>query len=172
MFGCTNIVDLGAGADLLRRRRYGCIEVVDGRLAAISLRPWPKRSWLLASRWLGERFHRRPGNRCLLYYNQPWGFEGYLALPLALSHRDTTLGTIRLALTALEQIAELKGVEALLCDVVNPRISERLLARWGWQAHAPMRWHRNYVKRLYCQPADQGGAVVGEVAHVQAASRL
>ena len=28
-------------------------------------------------------------------------------------------------------------------------ISDRLLARLGWEAHKPQRWHRNYIRRYY-----------------------
>ena len=33
-------------------------------------------------------------------------------------------------------IARLKGSDAILCDASNLRISDRLLARWGWTPHA------------------------------------
>jgi hypothetical protein len=36
-----------------------------------------------------------------------------------------------------------------LTDVSNLRISDRLLRRWGWEAHCPSRWHRHFIKRYY-----------------------
>ena len=42
-----------------------------------------------------------------------------------------------------------KRSDAIVCDVWNWRISERLLARWGWEPHKPQAWHRNYIKRFY-----------------------
>ena len=41
-----------------------------------------------------------------------------------------------------------KNADALLCDAANLKISDRLLARFGWEAHAPMLGHRNFIKRL------------------------
>jgi hypothetical protein len=52
-------------------------------------------------------------------------------------------------LTALDDVAELKKSDALLCDAANTRISDRLIRRFGWQPHKPQRWHRNYIKRFY-----------------------
>jgi len=144
-----HVTDLAAAAKTLRRRRYGVIEVVGGRLQAIRLRPFAKRvSWCHAQ-WIGHWMHaRRCGDRCLLFYNQPWRQPVFLALPYAISGRDTTLATIRRALEVLEEIARLKGTLSIVGDVSNPRISDRLLKRWGWEPHAPMRWHRNFIKRL------------------------
>jgi hypothetical protein len=141
--------DLSAASQTLRRRRYGVIEVVGGRLQAIHLRPLAKRvSWWQA-KLLGPWLHARSaGDRCLLFYNQPWRQGVFLALPYAISGRETTLATIRRALAVLEDVARLKGTLAIVCDVTNARISDRLLRRWGWEPHAPMRWHRNFIKRL------------------------
>lgn len=145
----NSVHDLAASADILRRRRYGVIEMADGQLQAIHFRPFAKRVSRLQSRLWGRWVHaRRPGDRCWLYYNQPWRQPVFLALAYVVSSRDTTLASFRGALAVLDKIARLKGSLAIVCDVTNTRISARLLARWGWEAHAPMRWHRNYVKRF------------------------
>jgi hypothetical protein len=134
----------------IRQRRYGVIEMIDGRLHSIRFRRWPKWVTLVDVQWLGPRYHRRvPGDRCLIYYNQPLRFPDFLALTYVLSTRQGTLSTFRGGLTVLDEIARIKGSDALLCDAWNARISDRLLARWGWQPHAPSRWHRNYIKRFY-----------------------
>ena len=62
--------------------------------------------------------------------------------------RDADYATFRAALTALDEIARLKGIDALLCDAANLRLSDRFLARLGWVPHAPMPGHRNFIKRL------------------------
>ena len=137
-------------ADALRRARYGVIEVRDGRLAAIHLRPWPKVISALEIAWLGRRFHsQRKRDRLLVYYNQPRRFPNYLALNYVLSERRCTLATLRVARAALDEIARIKSSDAILCDAWNARISARLLARWGWEPHRPARWHRHYIKRFY-----------------------
>jgi hypothetical protein len=137
-------------ADLIRRRRYGVIEIVDGQLHAIRFRRWPKFTSLVDVLWLGPRFHHRtPGDRCLLFYHQPWRHPNFLALGYVLSARDCTLASCLCGLRLLDEIARIKRSDAILCDAWNPRISERSLARWGWEPHAPSRWHRNYIKRFY-----------------------
>jgi hypothetical protein len=146
----STVADWEAGRDELLRRRYGVIEATAGGAIAVHLRPWPKLvSW--REIWpVGPSYHARgQANCCLLYYNQPRRFPNYLALKYVVSTRGTTYATIRAALVALDRLAELKGADALLCDAANTRISDRLLARLGWEAHAPARWRRNFIKRFY-----------------------
>jgi hypothetical protein len=146
----TTIRDWDAGRDALRRRRYGVIDAAAGRLAAVHLRPWPKLvSW--PEIWLtAPAYHARgQPDHCLLYYNQPRRFENFLALKYVVSTAGTSYATVRAALAALDALAELKGIDALLCDAANTRISDRLLARFGWAAHKPQRWRRNFIKRFY-----------------------
>ncbi len=160
-FARTLFDPFGTQRERLRRARYGVIETREGRLWAIHLRAWPKVISALEADWLGRRYHdRRPGDRCLLYYNQPLGHSNYLALTFVLSHRDCTLATFRRSLAVLDEVARVKRSDAILCDAWNLRISDRLFARWGWQAHKPQRWHRNFIKRFYgAYPAD--GATMG-----------
>lgn len=144
------VTDLTEGADVLRRRRYGMIEVVDGRLRRILLQPLPKIVSGPGILLLGQFYHRyRRGDRMLVYYNQPWRFPNYLAVKYAVSSRQTTMGSLCRALSVLDEIARLKQCDALLCDVGNWRISQAQLARWGWEPHCPSRWHRHYIKRFY-----------------------
>ena len=139
-----------AESEALRRGRYGVIEVANGRLVAIHLRPWPKIVSALEAEWRGRRWHaRKPGDRCLVYYNQPRRFSNFLALQYVVSQRDCTLATLRCALQVLDEVACVKRTDAILCDARNPRISGRLLARCGWEPHHPQRWHRHYIKRFY-----------------------
>jgi hypothetical protein len=140
----------GSDREALRGGRYGVIDVREGRLAAIRVRPWPKIISALEVEWFGHRRHEQsPGNRCLLYYNQPRRHANYLALKYIVSHRDCTLATFHRALEVLDEVARVKRSDALLCDVWNLRISDRLLARWGWEPHKPQRWHRHFIKRFY-----------------------
>jgi len=152
------VTDLQCGADILRARHFGIIEVAAERLQQIRLRPWPKVSSLLDVVWLGRRRHEsRPGNCCWLYYNQPLLHPRYLALRYVVSNRDTTLRTFRGALLILDEIARLKGSDAIVCEASNSRISDRLLSRWGWERHLEDRPRRHWIKRFYGQypPPDE-----------------
>ena len=144
------ITSLEEGLDSLRHRRYGVIEARDGQFHRVVFRPLPKVASLLELVLLGRPWHRRHlGDRCLLYYNQPWRFPNFLSVTYLLSGRGTTLATVRRALETLEKIARLKRTDALLCDVASTRISHRLLARCGYEPHCPSVWHRHYIKRFY-----------------------
>ena len=126
------------------------IETAGGELQAVHLRPWPK---LLAAPELlplGPRYHQRgEADRCLLYYNQPRRMPNFLALKYIVSTLGTSYRTFRAALTALDAIAELKHIDAIVCDAANMRLSDRLMARLGWEPHKPQRWHRNFIRRFY-----------------------
>jgi hypothetical protein len=146
-----NVTDLNAGEETLLRRRHGVIDVQNGRLCGVHLRPWPKLVSLVGVVW-GNCSHRYlPGDRMRLYYDQPRSCPNFLALKFAISSCDTTLKTALLSLQILDEIARIKRSDAILLDATNFRLSSRMLARFGWEAHAPSRWHRNYIKRLYAQ---------------------
>jgi hypothetical protein len=144
------VADLTQGAETLRRRPYGVIEVVGGRFQRVLLRSLPKIVSMPDIRLIGGwRHRRRSGDRIRLYYNQPRRFGNFLVLKYAESARNTSLGTLTRALAVLDEIARLKGSDALLCDVANRRITAELLGRWGWEPHYPSRWHRHFIKRFY-----------------------
>jgi hypothetical protein len=134
----------------IRARRYGVIETIAGELVAIHLRPWPKLVSLPELLPLGPRYHRRgAADRCLLYYNQPLRMRNFLALKYIVSTAGTSYRTFRASLAALDAVAELKRVDAIVCDAANARLSDRLMARFGWEPHKPQRMHRNYIRRFY-----------------------
>jgi len=144
------VTDLRLGADVLRRRRHGVIEVVDGRFRRVLLRPYPAVVSLPYVVLVGRWSHRHTsGDRCLLYYSQPRRFPNFLALRYVASSRGSSLAGFFRVLEVLDEIARVKQSDALLTDVADWRISARLLARLGWAPHCPSRWHRHYIKRFY-----------------------
>ncbi len=155
---CETVCDLEIGCDRIRARRYGVIETSAGTLKAIHLRPFPKLLAALEILPLGPKYHQRgTADRCLLYYNQPRRTPNYLALKYVVSTLGTSYQTFRAALTALDAVAELKHIDAIVCDAANMRLSDRLLARLGWAPHKPQRWHRNFIRRFYgVYPTYQG----------------
>jgi hypothetical protein len=146
----VTVTDWLRQAEALREGACGLIDVAYERLVGVSIRPFARRPSRIEALLWGRFAHRwRQGNRCWLYYRQPRRFPRYLVLDYLISTRGTKLATVRGSLVLLEEIARLKGTDALLCDVATARISHRLLAREGWAPHAPSRWHRNYIKRFY-----------------------
>lgn len=144
--------------ELLRRRRFGVVELAEGHLLRIRLRPWPKVVTAPGVLLLGRLAHRLlSGDRIWLYYNQPWGFSNFLVLRYVLSARDTSMKSLTQGLAVVDEIARLKRSDAILCDVGNWRITTKLLARWGWEPHCPSRRHRHYIKRFYGQYPEPPG---------------
>jgi hypothetical protein len=144
------ITDLADGADILRERRYGIIEMKGGVFRRIRLRPFPKIVTAPGILLFGNTFHRHfPGDRLWLYYNQPVRFSNFLVLKYVVSQRNTGFGSLARALDVLDEIARLKRSDALLCDVGNWRIATEMIGRWGWVPHTPRRWHRHFIKRFY-----------------------
>lgn len=135
---------------LIRQRRYGMIETIDGKLARIQFRPWPKIISSTEVEFFGGWKHRhRFRDRCQLFYNQPVGHSNFLALKYIVSSYGTRFRTAYRAVVVLDQIAWIKGIDAIVAEVTNPRISDRLLQRWGWQRHLEHRRGRHYIKRFY-----------------------
>jgi hypothetical protein len=148
MFFCCQITDLDRQRAELIAGRYGVIDVVNGKLAKITLRPWPKIVSLWESLGWGEYLHRqRPGDRCRLFYNQPRGSERFLALKYFISTRGTSLRSFQTALNILDEVARIKRSDAIVCEAANLRLNERIMRRYGWEQHTSM--PRNYIKRFY-----------------------
>jgi hypothetical protein len=141
--------DLEHDADLLRSRHYGVIEIRNGELERIVLRPWPKLVVMPEVWWLGGQYDAPDaGDRCRLYYNQPRHLPQFLALKYVLSSPHATFATVRRAAQTLDAIAAIKRSDAIVCEAMNLRISERLLHRWGWVRHCMHSRRRHYIKRF------------------------
>jgi hypothetical protein len=144
------IDDLNESAPSLRPRCHGVIEAAEGEFRRVTLRSWPKLVWVPEVVFVGRLFHGyREGDRCLLYYNQPRRFPNFLVAKYIVSARGTSYRTFRRVLEALEEIARIKGSDALLCELATWRISREMMLRWGWAPHCNSRWRRHYIKRFY-----------------------
>jgi hypothetical protein len=144
-----DITDLAKNAARICARRHGMIEVSAGRLVRVRLRPWIRRASLVEIMLLGRAQHRwQAADRCRLYYTQPRAMPKYLAVTYVVSGRGTSLATFRGALVVLDEIARLRDADALVCDLGNARISDRLLVRWGWTPLGRGR-RRQFIKRFY-----------------------
>lgn len=145
-----SISDLQTGAEQIRQQRFGVIVVREGRLREIRFRPWPKVISIPEIGWLGSWRHKHiRKDECRAFYNQPWGHSSFLALRYLESGVGTSLRSVNVALAVLDEVARIKGTDALLCDAASFRLSPRVMKRYGWEAHKQQRWHRNYIKRFY-----------------------
>ena len=136
-------------AHVLRRRRWGCIVTSGGALEAVHGRWWPHLGSLAQVLW---DVHFRRGiasDRCELYYHQSISAPGFLTLSYIRSGARTTLSSLYAATLALDEVARLRKAHAIVCHVTNDRISDRLLLRWGWEAHCPNLAGRHFIKRFY-----------------------
>jgi hypothetical protein len=148
----VTVNDLQEGAAVLRRRRYGVIETTAGRLHAVRLRPWPKLISVGEVWWQEAFFHRgAAGDRCRLYYDQPRRMPSFLALKYVVTSHGASFATLLAALDVLDEIARLKDADAIVCEAWNRRISDRALARAGWERHVLHSRRRHYIKRFYGQ---------------------
>lgn len=148
------ITDLDADREAVRRARYGMIETAGGRFVRLALlRSPPQASWFGVQLAKGLRRWRRRVDRCRLFYKQPRGHDAYLSLVYIESNRGASFATGRRAMTVLDEVAEIKGSDAILCHVGNDAISDRLLLRWGWTVHKLPSLGRHFIKRRYAAPA-------------------
>jgi len=144
------ITQLDANATLIRRARYGVIESTAGGFRRLRLRVTPTIVTIDSARLWGPLIHRLdPRDRCRLYYNQPLGHDRFLALKYGVSGRGCALETIQSALEALEAIAAIKQIDAIVCQVWNARLTERVMNRFGWERHTADQRGRHYIKRFY-----------------------
>ena len=149
------VTNLDQGKEKIRSRRFGVIEVVDETFRRIRFRPWPKMISSVEANWLGGwRHQNRKLNRCLLYYNQPLGSAGSLALKYVQSSLGTSYATFRGALVLLDEVAKIKNSCAIVAEVTNSKISERFILRQGWEPHLEHSRYRHIIRRFYGEYPD------------------
>ena len=126
------------------------IVVEEGYLRAIHLRPWPK-IFSASDLWgsAADSTGGRPAIAVGCTTISRAGTGDFLALKFVVSSREATFGTFRSTLIVLDEIARIKGTDAIVAEVRNPRISDRLLRRWGWESHLPTSRRRHFIKRFY-----------------------
>jgi hypothetical protein len=144
--------DIHRDSQTIARRAYGVVEIIDGKFEAVRLRPFPTMISSVEAAWFG-RYQQRCGlsNGCRLYYNQPAGHRSYLALVYVVTTLNATLTTLRLGLKLIDEIARIKRCDAILCQVTNRRLTDRILGRAGWERHLLHRRGRHFIRRFYGQ---------------------
>ena len=132
------------------RNRYGFIETADDRMVKVQFRPWPKLISGTEVSWIGSWKHERAlSKRCRLFFNQPLGHRNFLTISYIESTFGSSFKNFHLALMVLDLLAMRKRCDAVLCELSNDRISDRLMIRWGWERHLPGSTKRHWIKRFY-----------------------
>ena len=142
-----NVVTVEGNVDRVRGWSYGELELSNGELLGIYPRWWPK----LASQW--ESFHDNylrnlPADFCRVYYAFPRRTPGFMSVLYARSGPNTQYKTLYKAVVVTDEIAKLRNSDAIVCQTISPRASERLMNRWGYVRHAFDLGDNHYIKRL------------------------
>jgi hypothetical protein len=144
------IRDFDASKAILRARPYGMIEFSQGMLVRIQLKPWPKFASIVEARWLSSwKNVGRESDVCRLYYNQPLLHRNFLTLSYIESTAGTKWQTVVGAMNLLDRIAYLKRSDAIVAELTNSKVSDRLPPRLGWERHMEHKPHRHWIKRFY-----------------------
>jgi hypothetical protein len=146
--GLLPVTHIAQQAELLRRRRYGRIVTQQGRLRAIYGRWWPHLGNLMQVCW-DMNFRNVAPDRCELFYHQPLASPGFLTLSYVHSGYATSMATLYAAGLVLDEVARLRGADAIVSQITNARISDRVLQRWGWEKHCHDWPGRHFIKRFY-----------------------
>ncbi|MEM9586620.1 MAG: hypothetical protein AAGA03_05015 [Planctomycetota bacterium] len=137
-----------AQADELRRWRAGRIRMQKGVLEGVSRRRFAA-SISVAEVWWRAKYGRPRGDFCYLDYHQPWGMPGFLTLDYVHSGEGASYKTFVGACRVLDDIAQLRGAQAIVAHVTNASISDRLLHRLGWERHLESWSGRHWIRRFY-----------------------
>jgi hypothetical protein len=146
--GLRSASHLVRDADLLARRRCGCIVTRAGKLEAVYGRWWPHLGNMMQILW-DTHFKTLDRDCCRLFYHQPLTSPGYLTLSYVQAGPATSIATLYAAGLILDEIARLRQSNAIVSEISNERISEKWLNRWGWEAHCPHLAGRHFIKRFY-----------------------
>ena len=138
------------GHEILTRHPYGMIEAAGGKLSFVQLRPFPKLISVAEAAWLGGWSHKRiRRDRVQVFYNQPARHRNYLIARYAVSELGTTLATMRASFRTFMEIARLKRANAVLCQVISKRVTDRIMSYWGFEPHNPKARGRHFIRRFY-----------------------
>ena len=146
--GLSPVTNISHQALQLTTRRAGQIVVQGGEFVSVFGRWWPYLGNHLRAAW-DQRFRQTEADRCELFYHVSLGSPQFLTLSYIHSGEKTSVGSVYAATLVLDEIARLKRCLAIVCNVTNERISDRVLARWGWAEHCHAWSGRHFIKRFY-----------------------
>jgi hypothetical protein len=148
MLCLSHITDIESSHDHLRRWRCGRIIVQDGKLIRVEHRLMCG-SASMAQVWWQMKYGRTDDDLVWLDYHQPIGMPAFLTLDYIRSGKRAGYRSFIAAIHLLNEIARIRGSQAIVAHVSNGKISDRLLERQGWQRHMPQWNGRHWIRRFY-----------------------
>lgn len=145
-FGLRSLATIEAYANF-KTWRYGEIEVSSGSLVAIHRRWWP-RIGSQSEAYLDSYHRTLPSDSCRAYFAFPFRAPGYMTVLYARGGPNLQYKTIDQAVLVMDEIAQLRDSNAIVCQVVSDRGTERLMNRWGYVRHACTLGDNHYIKRF------------------------
>lgn len=142
-----SVASIDHHASEISRWRYGTVLLRNGKLIAIQARWWPR--WGTVFGAMMDRVVRTlPEDECRFYFAFPRSAPGFMSLLYVHAGEKTTYQTFHQGIASIEAIARLRRSHAIVCQVTNDRLSERMMNRWGYVKHAPHLGPDHYICRL------------------------
>lgn len=142
-----SVTSVVGNSEKIRSWNYGELELSDGKLIGIYPRWWPR----CGSQWEAFQdsyFRTLPRDFCRAYYAFPRRAPGFMSVLYARSGPKTQYKTLYRAVVVMDEIARLRDAQAIVCQTISLRASERLMNRWGYVRHAQSLGSNHFIKRL------------------------
>ena len=146
-FALGSVPSIEGYSKKIRSWNYGELELSDGKLIGIYPRWWPRIGSQLES-FQDSYIRTLPNDFCRAYYAFPRRAPGFMSVLYARSGPNTQYKTLYRAVVVMDEIARLKEAQAIVCQTISLRASERLMNRWGYVRHAQSLGENHYIKRL------------------------
>ena len=142
------ITSLSEAEQRLEHWRCGRIVTANGRLRCIQQRWVGYRASVWRVAW-EKRFRPQAAVECELFFHHKLLSPDFLVLGYARSHPRASLASLYCASLVLDEVARIKRCHAIVTELSNDRLSDRLLLRWGWERHCLSWSGRHFIKRFY-----------------------
>ncbi len=146
-WGLPAVTTLAGNEKRVSKWRYGEVVLRNGRVVSIQARWWPR--WGTVWGAMVDRVVRSlPEDECRFYYSFPRSAPGYMSLLYVHAGEKTYYQTFHQGIEAMDAIAGLRKARAIVCQVTNDRLNDRMMTRWGYVKHAENLGDNHYIRRL------------------------
>ncbi|TWU46301.1 hypothetical protein Poly51_56970 [Rubripirellula tenax] len=135
-------------AEKLRKWRYGRIVMRGGAFVEVQRR-LTCGSVSMAQVWWQAKYGRNDDDVCWIDYHQPLGMRSFLTLDYIRAGTLAGYKSFIGACNVLDEVARIRGANAIVAHVSNGNISDRLLTRLGWERHLLSWKGRHWIRRFY-----------------------